>query len=524
MKGRILTSLVAALALASLQAQTLSSAPKLVVGITIDQFRTDYMEAFSALYGEKGFKRLLKEGRVYTNGGYTFKPVDRSSAVAAIYSGTTPYYNGIIANSWLDRETLRVMASVDDKDFMGMYTAENSSPRKLLSSTIADELKVATQGEALVYAISPFRDAAIFGAGHAGDGAFWINDDTGKWAGSTFYGSFPTWVMSYNDRQALDSRISGLDWETLQNRALYTYFSPEQPRGFKHSFSDYKKYRQFKTSGLVNEEVNRLVERCLQSTTLGMDNVPDLLSVTYYAGNYEHKSTTEYPVEIQDTYVRLDREIGNLIDMVDKRVGLRNALFFITSTGYNDPEKMDLAAYRIPTGDFYMDRCTALLNMYLMATYGQGKYVQAYNGLNIYFDHKLIEQKQLSLPEVLNKSAEFLVQVSGVKAAYTAHQLALNANTPERLLLRNAFNIDASGDILLELAPGWKHVSEDPLVDSHYTSASLINFPIIFFGHSVKPEIIPVPATVDCIAPTVTHFVRIRAPNACRSTLLGGIR
>ena len=99
MKGRILTSLVAALALASLQAQTLSSAPKLVVGITIDQFRTDYMEAFSALYGEKGFKRLLKEGRVYTNGGYTFKPVDRSSAVAAIYSGTTPYYNGIIANS-----------------------------------------------------------------------------------------------------------------------------------------------------------------------------------------------------------------------------------------------------------------------------------------------------------------------------------------------------------------------------------------------------------------------------------------
>ena len=112
------------------------------------------------------------------------------------------------------------------------------------------------------------------------------------------------------------------------------------------------------------------------------------------------------------------------------------------------------------------------------------------------------------------------MQVSGVKAAYTAHQLALNANTPERLLLRNAFNIDASGDILLELAPGWKHVSEDPLVDSHYTSASLINFPIIFFGHSVKPEIIPVPATVDCIAPTVTHFVRIRAPNACRSTLL----
>ena len=86
-----------------------------------------------------------------------------------------------------------------------------------------------------------------------------------------------------------------------------------------------------------------------------------------------------------------------------------------------------------------MDRCTALLNMYLMATYGQGKYIEAYHGLDIYFNHKLIEQKQLSLPEVLNKSAEFLVQVSGVKAAYTAHELILNANTPERLLLHNGY-------------------------------------------------------------------------------------
>ena len=524
MKGRILTSLLAAVAIASLQAQTISSTPKLVVGITIDQFRTDYMEAFSALYGEKGFKRLLKEGRVYTNAGYPFKPVDRSSAVATLYAGATPYYNGIIANEWLNRDNLRVTASTDDKEFMGMYTAENTSPHKLVVSTIADELKMATQGRALVYAISPFRDAAVFGAGHAGDGAFWLNDDTGKWAGSTFYGSFPTWVIGYNDRQAVDTRINNLTWETLQNKLLYTYFSPEQTRGFKHSFTDYTKYRQFKTSGLVNEEVNRLVERCLQSTTIGMDDVPDLLSITYYAGNYEHKSTTEYPVEIQDTYVRLDQQLERLIDLVDKKVGLHNTLFFITSTGYNDPETADLTPYRIPTGDFHMDRCTALLNMYLMATYGQGKYIDAYHGLDIYFNRKLIEQKQLNLPQVLSKSAEFLVQVSGVKAAYTAHELILNANTPERLLLHNGYNIQASGDIVLELNPGWKQISEDPLTDSHYTSEALINFPIIFFGYSIKPSILPIPATVDCIAPTVTHFMRIRAPNACRSTMLSGIR
>lgn len=523
MKGRLLTSLVAALTLASLQAQTISSAPKLVVGITIDQFRSDYMEAFSALYGEKGFKRLLKESCIYTNAGYTFKPVDRSSAMAAIYSGTVPYYNGIVSNQWLDRKTLRRSASVDDKQFMGMYTAENTSPRKLLVSTLADELKIATQGNALVYAISPFRDAAVFGAGHAGDGAFWLNDDTGKWAGSTFYGTFPSWVMAYNDHQALDTRIGNLSWETFQNRALYTYFSPQQPRGFHHSFTDYKKYRQFKTSGLVNEEVNRLVERCLQGTTIGVDHVTDLLSITYYAGNYGNKSFTEYPVEIQDTYVRLDEQIGNLIEMVDKKVGLRNVLFFITSTGYADPEKMDLSAYRVPTGEFYMDRCTALLNMYLMATYGQGKYVETYDGLSIYLNRKLIEQKQLSLKDVMNKSAGFLVQMSGVKAAYTMYQLALEANTPELLMRHNGFHVDASGDIILELNPGWKRVSEDPLVESHYVSESLINFPIFFFGGSVKSEVISVPVNVERIAPTVAHSMRIRAPNACQSAKLSEI-
>lgn len=519
MKERILTSLVAAFALTNLQAQSLQT-PKLVVGITIDQFRTDYMEAFSALYGEKGFKRLMKEGCVYTTAEYKFKPLDRASSIASIYTGTVPYYNGIPAASWFDRTRFRVVQALDDKDFMGIYTAENTSPRNLVCSTLGDELKVSTRGKGLVYAIAPFREAAVLAAGHAGDGAFWINDDTGKWAGTTYYGTFPQWVNSYNDYQALDRRISNLTWTTLQNEALYTYFSADKPRGFKHSFSDYKRFRQFKTSGLVNEEVNQLVDRCLKGTTLGMDNVPDLLSVTYYAGNYENKSATIYPIEIQDTYVRLDEQLGNLIDMVDKKVGLQNTLFFITSTGYTDPETADLSAYRIPSGEFYMERCSALLNMYLMATYGQGKYIEGYKGLQLYFDHKLIEQKQLSLPEVLDKSAEFLVQMSGVKAAYTAHQLALNANTPERMLLHNAFNMAVSGDILLEISPGWRLMPDDPLVEPPYVSASSVNFPLIFFGFSIKPEIIHEPITIDCLAPTLTSFMRIRAPNACTSTPL----
>ena len=161
MKG-LLTSLITVLTFTGLQAQSLPSAPKLVVGLTIDQLRTDYLEAFSSLYGEKGFKRLWKEGRVFHNAEYTFSGVDRASAIAAIYSGTTPSMNGIISKRWMDAATLRPVNSTDDTAFMGYYTDQTVAPTKLLTSTIADELKIATQGKGLVYAIAPNCDAAIF--------------------------------------------------------------------------------------------------------------------------------------------------------------------------------------------------------------------------------------------------------------------------------------------------------------------------------------------------------------------------
>ena len=160
MKG-LLTSLITVLTFTGLQAQSLPAAPKLVVGLTIDQLRTDYLEAFSSLYGEKGFKRLWKEGRVFHNAEYTFSGVDRASAIAAIYSGTTPSMNGIISKRWMDAATLRPVNSTDDTAFMGYYTDQTVAPTKLLTSTIADELKIATQGKGLVYAIAPNCDAAI---------------------------------------------------------------------------------------------------------------------------------------------------------------------------------------------------------------------------------------------------------------------------------------------------------------------------------------------------------------------------
>lgn len=235
MKGRFITSLLAVFAIAGLQAQGIPAVPKLVVGLTIDQLRMDYIEAFSAMYGERGFKRLLKEGRVYQNAEYDFIGVDKSSSVAAIYTGTNPYVNGIVGDGWMDRSSLRVVNCVDDSNFMGVYTSESTSPVRLKVSNLSDELMIATQGTAEVYSIAPTREMAVLSAGHASKGAFWINDETGKWSGTTYYGTFPSWVSTYNDRQGLDFRINELVWQPFLPVSVYKYLTTDSKQvTFKH--------------------------------------------------------------------------------------------------------------------------------------------------------------------------------------------------------------------------------------------------------------------------------------------------
>lgn len=525
MKGRFLTSLLAVFAIAGLQAQGVQ-VPKLVVGLTIDQLRMDYIEAFSSIYGERGFKRLWKEGRVYRNAEYDFSKVDKSSSVAAIYSGTNPYVNGIVGDAWLDRSSLRVINCVDDTNFMGVYTSESTSPDRLKVSNLSDELMIATQGGAEVYSIAPTREMAVLSAGHASKGAFWINDETGKWAGTTYYGTFPSWVSTYNDRQGVDFRIKDMVWEPRLPVSMYKYLTSDvKQTAFKYKFNSERqnKYRKFKTSPYVNEEVNRLVNECLNSTTIGQDLIPDFLSLSYYAGNYEHKPAVERPLEMQDVYVRLDASIAELLELIDRKVGLSNTLFFITSTGYSDPEPIDPPQYRIPNGEFHIKRCVALLNLYLAAIYGEGLYADAYHEQEIYLNHKLIEQKQLNLAEILNRSSEFLVQFSGVKAVYSSQRLLLGSWTPEMEKIKNSYNPFCSGDLLVEVLPGWTivrdHSLDTKVVRNIYTSA-----PLFMMGWDVRPQIIHTPVKIGHIAPTLAHFMRIRAPNAATLPPMTDIR
>lgn len=497
------------------QINSIRSAPKLVVNIAIDQLRSDYLEAFEPLYGDEGFKRLFKQGLIYTNAYYPFSPIDRASAIAAIASGTTPYYNSIVGTRWLDKETLRPVYCVDDIKYTGLLTKEKSSPKNLSTSTIGDELKVSTNGKAIIYSVSPFRDSAILSAGHAADGTVWIDDEKGSWCSSSYYSiSIPSWLQAYNSLHSL-SRIGDTSWEPANSiSGNFCYFmSGGIQKPFKHRFNSARRFREYKASGLVNESITQLALQCINSNGMGADKITDLLNITYYAGNFDHKPVSECQMELQDTYVRLDTEIGKLINNIEQRIGADNVLFVITSTGYSDEESTDYSKYKIPSGSFNIVRTANLLNMYFSALWGQGKYVETCFGPQMFLNHRLFEQKLISLKEGAERAQEFLSQISGIRNVYTSLQL-LSSNDQHIYKIRNGFHPERNGDILIEISPGWRLINENNM-ENQLSRASFIQFPIIIYGANTSAKRVDTPVTIDRIAPTIAKAIRIRAPNAC---------
>ena len=497
----------------SLAQDKIQYAPRLVVNITIDQLRTDYLEAFSPLYGAGGFKKLLSEGLVYENASFPFSPIDRASAISSVITGVSPYYHSIVGMQWLNKESLRPVTCTEDPK-----QASIDSPNQLQVSTLGDELKVSTQGMAKIFSISPFKDAAILSAGHAADGAFWFDTQKGEWTSSTYYSNaLPTWLLSFNSLQSPSVKIKNTVWEPVIELAgtfnYYQHTGDHTP--FRHTFKSERKFIEYQASGLINADVTEVARQCVVNQAVGYDRVTDMLCLTYYAGTFDHKPVSECQMELQDTYVRLDREISLLISTLQGKLGAEHVLFVLTSTGYSDEENADYAKYRIPTGTIYINRTANLLNMYFGAIWGQGRYVETCYQNQIFLNHKLLESKRISLTDAGQRAQEFISQLEGVRNVYTSLQL-LGGNNPQIYKIRNGFNPERNGDIMIEISPGWRLMNENTQEDQ-LSRASFIPFPIIIYGTGTKAERVKSPVTIDRIAPTIAKTIRIRAPNACSS-------
>ncbi|MDU1890758.1 MAG: alkaline phosphatase family protein [Dysgonomonas sp.] len=522
---RIITSLVAVLTISSVQAQTtVRETPKLVIGITIDQLRGDYLELFQNTFTERGFKRLLNEGLVYQNIKFDFPNLDDASAIATIYTGAAPFYHGIVGNKKYLADKQQEITTFSDPAYLGNYTQDNVSPLALKTSTIADELKIASRGSSDIYSFAPNISQALITAGLRGNSAFWIDDYTGKWASSTYYKNF-YWTVDQENRSGTDYSVRawGMRWTPLLSINEYKAFPYMQDlTSFAHDMgTDKETYIKAKQTPSVNENIRNTAVKVLAKADLGKRTSPDFLALTFYAGNY--RKVSDYSFEIQDTYTRLDREIEALLDEVEKTVGLKNTLIFLTSTGYYNSNETDYKGEQnIPDNKFHINRCEALLNMYLMAIYGKDdKWVDKFYNGQIYLNRELIKKKNVSLSEIQQKAAEFVSEFSGVQEVYTSYQIQLGQWNPVMEYYRNGYTKETSGDLFVEIQPGYKIVNEqDYTFKEKQVRSNAIVCPVIFFGHNIKAQKIKRTIKATEIAPTVSYIMRIRSPNAAKEQAL----
>lgn len=519
--NRLLTTVICGLVGINTMLSADPTRPKLVVGIMVDQLRTDYIENLQGLFGEKGFRKLMKEGAFLRNVDFKVGKLDPASATAMIYTGGYPRQNGVAAAYVYDPTRQEMVPALNDPAVIGNFTTETFSPGGLRLSTISDEIAVDGAGVAAVYAIAPDAQQAIVMAGHAGNSAFWINDNTGRWATTTYYRDTPRTFTQRNYSSPIAQRLDTMVWKPALPLDRYPGL-PAQKRmfDFKHTFSmaDRDVYRTYASTPLVNTEVTDVAIDVLKDLNIGnRGDAVDMLNIAYTAAPFKQVKDGDFRLELEDSYVRLDGQLARLFDAIDRQVGLDNTFIYVASTGYFDDAVVDDPKYRIPTGEFSVKRALSLLNSYLSARYGNGSYVDTYSNGHVYLDHKQIEEHKLNLDEVSRESRDFLVRMSGVSDAFTMNDIMSSA-LPGMEALRLGTDPKTGGDVILEFNAGWKIVNDTRFPNTvQVMRQGMAHSPVFIMAPGVEAQTISTPVDATAIAPTVTGLLRIRSPNGAQS-------
>lgn len=498
--------------------------PKLIIGIAVDQLRSDYIQALQNKLGEKGLKKLMNEGLVYENVTFDLDNIDATAALAVLATGSYPFYNGVTSASVYNQDMLRQQSVFFDKQYIGNSTAGSYSPKALIGTNLADELKAASNNLSKVYSIAPNAEEAILAAGHTADCAIWLDDKTGKWASTTYYRDFPQYVVRQNYDTPLFVDEKKATWTPVYSGGhidIMPYCKADL-LPFSHTFVKDRRiaYPWIKTSPIINKAIVELSKQFIKQGRLGQNGSTDMLQLTLYAGTYQHLSVEESPSELQDIYVRLDQNIEELLSAVDGSVGLHNTIIYLTGTGNTENCVSDLT--ETVAGEFVGSRCTALLNSYLISLYGQGSWVGSFDNNQIYLNHKTIEQKNLRLADVRHSAAEFVMMFSGVSEVVSADQILHEDNNVRLTRLRNSYNKNYGGDLLVELQPGWQFKADDASKPQPQTRHDVAPGPAIIFAPGlVTPKHVTTPIDATEVSPTVAKTIRIRAPSGCKRIPLG---
>lgn len=487
--------------------------PKIVVGIVVDQLRTDYLEQLRPYFGSNGFNRLIREGVYLQDVDFKDTAGDAATGAAIIYTGTWPTVNGVAGAEKLDatlKRNVPVLAA-DPSKSRADYT-----PANLRTSTIADEIYINNGPLTKIYSVTGDPQVAVITAGHAGTAAIWFDETTGRWTTPNYYGTLPPVVGNKARTSPLPSKIASTLWRPLHNASTYPMGSVWTDGDFSHGFSASNRdsYQHFRQSAPFNEEVTGVAIDLLKSIRTGDKDQPGMVNIEYTLAPITFDLEGDSRPELVDSYVRLDSEIGKLLDAIDQNYGKGNAMIFLSSTGYADEPSIPDGNARIPTGEITLKKAESLLNSYLSAAYGNADYVTLISGGKIYLDKKVADSKGVEMNKLRREAKAFLLRMGGVSRAYTLDEILGGDN---RTLENLALGIDPknSPDLLLFYSPGWTVTDDNvyPAMSEKVRLSSPLT-PAFILAPETAAETISTTIDATAIAPTVTSMLRIRAPNA----------
>lgn len=504
----LLSSLVALIAI---QMQAEAQLPRLVVCITVDQLRSDYLRALEPIMGEEGFKKMLNTGQVYERVQFPFEPINAISATGSIFSGSYPEAHGLESEELYLRQIGKHVKLFHDENYLGNYTRDQFSPASLVVTTLGDRLKEASSGEALVYSIAPRAQQAIASAGILADGAYWLDERIGSWATTNYYPQMLPALEQYNRSEAGPNKrlISGLQWKPLKKYSRPSISYSDWGRSFSYRYQS-KDAASYRESGIVNEEITNFALKLLESAGYKERQTPGLLSLSYSLKPQHH---AELAAEDVDAYVRLDLELQRLFKALDKQFGLPNCLISLSGTGYTSYQDYQDSKRERLKRKINIARLTALSNMYLTALHGPGEWISANKNGRLYLNHKAIESKKLDLHRVQSQVAEFLRSSEGLATATPAHELASSSREAVNMIARGV-SPRYQADVYWTVLPSFQ--IEDLKEHSELEHKSkLISSPLLIMGTGIRPSKEPLPEIdVRDIVRIICSTLRIRPPNS----------
>lgn len=418
--------------------------PKLVVGIVVDQMRWDFLYKYQAKYGNGGFKRLLNEGYSFNNVMIDYIPTVTALGHTSIYTGSVPSIHGIAGNDWTDKETGKNVYCTTDETVNAVGTEAKKigqhSPRNLWSTTITDQLGIATNFRSKVVGVSLKDRASILPAGHNPTAAFWFDETTGNFITSDYYlKELPQWLNEFNKEENgkklvskgwktllpiseyFESTEDNVAWESLLGSAK----TPTFP--YENLAKDYEaKKGVIRTTPFGNSLTLKMAEATIKGYKMGEDNITDFLAINIASTDYVGHAFGPNSIEIEDTYLRLDRDLEAFFQQLDKKVGKGNYLVFLSADHGGAHAEGYMQANKMMTG-FFDDGLEKNLGEELEKKYAGSKLILGIDNYQIYLNHNTIKEKGLDADEVkknilsqLNKDKRVLYAVDLEEVAEAA--------------------------------------------------------------------------------------------------------